>query len=794
MLLVAPFLFLLASGCEFDNLADEREFLSGPTNINAALGNGRLSAAFSRRGEVTVLRWPSPSYYDQLNYLTPILTQGARDRPRMGAGENMGILAGLEYTAGGKSGVTWFRDEVWTAAQSYLSDTTNILVTEYVHEGFALQVRFLTFALPDLDVLVFTFEVDRHQGSPVEEAALVFFENLSPCLHKIPNLPLEDWLLDFQNDFAALYDSRRDLLVHFRPQGGKDLLSRLDPLFSIPSRDIQEDVNELIDSLDGDFGQGVYVAMGSDRETVGHQVGFDEERGCEKDRPWKYSAQDAYLDALDGTLSGSPAAGCQANAALVWDLDLSSGSDRMSVYAAFSESWEGPAGALALLESSRNQPALAHLDDAESWWDGWSSRAELPDTDDPHILQVARRALLTIKAATDRETGAIVAGIATQPPYSLDWPRDGAFINHVLDLAGYPEMVTQHNLFYADVQRKEPLLGPGGEVIAPAGTYATNYYADGMEGMPIPFEIDNAGFAVWTMAEHRRFLKGAERASYLEAVWPAIRLGAEELANCRDEENGLQCYANEGDSFDLTQGLPGAISVHIALTAALGAGEEVRADKASMDWWRTRRGELKEAIIRFFWNEEGGYFEPGIDYPRGFVSWVIWPARFLPFSDPRMKLHAEHLFSFMEPHLRKETEYALYDAESASALAHIWKSGTREREKLVWALNVLTKEVPTPGTHHYGEVYTIEEEGQGKFFEGRTAIPHVWSASLVYLASIEAFDTAEEASEANGSTSGCDCHTTGQGAPVPMATIVLNLTPWVLPFLMLIRKKHRNRG
>ncbi|MGW8323706.1 MAG: hypothetical protein ACWGSD_19355, partial [Thermodesulfobacteriota bacterium] len=74
------------------------------------------------------------------------------------------------------------------------------------------------------------------------------------------------------------------------------------------------------------------------------------------------------------------------------------------------------------------------------------------------------------------------------------------------------------------------------------------------------------------MAEHRRYLRGAERASYLEAVWPAISLGAGELAECRHEETGLQCYANEGDSFDLTQGLPGAIAVHIALTAALGAG------------------------------------------------------------------------------------------------------------------------------------------------------------------------------------------------------------------------------
>ncbi|MGW8323705.1 MAG: hypothetical protein ACWGSD_19350, partial [Thermodesulfobacteriota bacterium] len=411
-------------------------------------------------------RWPSPSYFDQLNYTTPILTPGARDKPRMGAMESMGISAGLRYTLGNRIGVTWLRDDGWTVTQGYLSDTTNILVTEYTHEDLALRVRFLAYVLPDSDVVILNYKVDRFEGSPVEAATLLFFENLSPCLHKLPNLPFEDWLLDFQNDFAALYDSRRDLLVHFRPEGGKDLLSRFDSLFSTSGRDIQEDVNALLDGLDGAFGSGVYIAIGSERQTAEHQVGFDEKRRCELVRPWAYSAQDAYLDALDGELSGSPAAACQANAALAWDLDLSDGSDTLTVYAAFSSSWQGSDGALTLLESARGEPASTHLGVTESWWDGWTSRAALPDTDDPTVLRVARRALLTIKAATDRQTGAIVASISTQPPYSLDWPRDGAFINHVLDVAGYPEMVTQHNLFYADVQRKEPLLGAAGDLIA----------------------------------------------------------------------------------------------------------------------------------------------------------------------------------------------------------------------------------------------------------------------------------------------------------------------------------------
>ena len=42
----------------------------GATNVNAALGSGALTAAYSRCGELTVLKWPGPSFYSQLDYLS----------------------------------------------------------------------------------------------------------------------------------------------------------------------------------------------------------------------------------------------------------------------------------------------------------------------------------------------------------------------------------------------------------------------------------------------------------------------------------------------------------------------------------------------------------------------------------------------------------------------------------------------------------------------------------------------------------------------------------------------------
>jgi len=767
-----PLLFLLLllppSACTLDNPAEEREFISGPTNINAAVGNGGLTAALSSRGDTTVLRWPSPSYFDQLNYMTALLTPGARELPRMGSRENQGIFAGLAYLRDGQQHVTWFRDPQWTASQSYLSDHSNAALTSFHNPDLDLRVSQIQFILPDRDVLVFRYELTSTRESPVSNPSLIFFENASPCLQKVPNLlAVSDWLLDFQNDFAALYDARNDLLVHYRPEAGKELLSRLAPLYSSPPHTLPGMVERVVDHLDEDFGPGIYLAIGADRETSGHQVGLDSSSPCEQSVPWTYFAEDAFLDAQDGTLSGSPTAACQANAALQFDLDLSSGSDTVTLYLAASGSWDGPDGARAVLENARRE--TGPLDRTEQWWRDWISRARMPLTEDPQILGVAKRALISIKTATDRGTGAIVASVSTQPPYSLDWPRDGAFLNHILDRAGYHDMVSRHNRFYARVQRKESLLDAAGRTVAPAGTFATNYFADGMEGWPIPFEIDNAGLAAWTMAEHASFLHGEERSRYIREIWPAIRLTASELAACRDPENGLQCFANEGDSLEKTQGLVGAVAVYLALRSAGELGREAESDPSLPARWQSRAEELKQAVLDRFWNDEG-FFETGFPYPRGFVSWVIWPARLLPYSDPRMESHARQIFSFIEPHLRKETDYALYDAEAVSALAHIWKGDEPRMEQLRWALDILTRELPTRGTRHYSEVYTVETTVAGRVFVPRTAVPHVWSAGLVTLAAMEFLGTSDEepATASDGvavGAAGCSCRTALGASP-----------------------------
>src|SRR5262249_12252531 len=128
-----------------------------------------------------------------------------------------------------------------------------------------------------------------------------------------------------------------------------------------------------------------------------------------------------------------------------------------------------------LLRSARAETPDAQIAATERWWADFLAPARLPDTDDPLITAFARRSLIAARTATDDASGAIVASVATQSPYGADWPRDGAFINHALDLAGYTDIVGRHNRFYVRVQRKTPepwsLLYDFGTCDAAAPTY-----------------------------------------------------------------------------------------------------------------------------------------------------------------------------------------------------------------------------------------------------------------------------------------------------------------------------------
>ena len=782
---------------------NEYELQFGATNTNAALGSGALTAAFSKCGEITVLKWPGPSYWNQINYLASNAPD-ARIQPHLGALDANGAFPGLAFaTSAGETGFTWLRDDAWVHTQRYSADDSDVLVDTAVNAALGVTVTGYHFVLPDQNVLVNQYTVTRAAGSPVRGSTLIFYTNFAPTKNQLPFFPVADWGLDFQNDFAVAYDSHERALLHFAPDsaGGfpKDFAVVNSILQHPPATrgQLQHAVNEMVQELTG---PGVYIAIGTERRDQGFQAGFDDSPLCphqsvlanaaisafqlppafdavarsqfvcdhiisDPDGPlgacraangWTYSAASAYANAQDGALSRSPIAACQANAALARRLNFRHGTASATFYVTVGGTRDE---AYALLRQARAGDPDAQRAATEAWWRDWLAPAHLPDTDDPLVTAFAKRSLIVVRTATDNASGAIVASINTQNPYGEDWVRDGSFINYALDLAGYPDVVSRHNRFYARVQRKAPggwsliysfppcdATHPVYPNCLPAGTYEQNYYADPAHvtpGDPVSFEIDEAGLGVWTMWDHYAHLTDpTAAAAYLADVCPSIQLGAVNLAACKDPTNNLQCQANEDDVIPLSQGLQGAETVLLALRSAAAAAAACAFDPTEVAGWQARADELAQAIRDNF--HVAG---PPEHYEGGRPSWLLWPTPFFPPGDPAALAHADWLQqTVLDPILTRTAVNGAYNAEALVARAQLLRQ-VDDRAALAAMqdqVRFFIHELTTPGTLHLSEAYArvqldLNGDGIAPDYLPENDTPHVWEHSYLYTAAMLTF-------------------------------------------------------
>src|SRR5581483_5954053 len=432
----------------------------GATNVNAALGSGALSAAVSKCGELTVLKWPGPSYYNQINYLSSNAPD-ARIRPHLGALDDQGAFPGIAYRTPAGPGFTWLRDDAWVHTQRYSTDTSDVLVDEAVNAALGLRVTGRLFILPDRNVLVSDYEIARTPGSPVRRATMIFYTNFAPSLARMDFFPIADWGLDFQNDYAVAYDGHERALLHFLPGSKVSFPHDFAPvnglLQSPPAtrRAFQRAVDRMIAGLTE---PGVYIAAGVRDHDQGFQAGFDDAptcahqselanrtitafmlpprfdrlarllfvcnklvtdpagslHACQAMNGWTHTAENAYTDAQDGKLSRSPIAACQANAALARRLKFRGNVAHATLDVAIGGTRDE---AYTLLREARAGFPAAQRADTEAGWAGYLAPAHLPDTDDPLITAFAKRTLVVMRTATDNASGAIVASVDTQSPY-----------------------------------------------------------------------------------------------------------------------------------------------------------------------------------------------------------------------------------------------------------------------------------------------------------------------------------------------------------------------------------------
>ncbi len=788
----------------------------GATNMIATVGNGGLTTGVSKDGDVSVLSWPSPSYFDHLSYITTNAPD-AREQPRYGAPKRAGVFAALRIveSAGDEPQVTFLRD--WDKTVTYAQDDVRVIETTFTHENYGLEVAQRDSVAPNRDVLVRRYQVEVTGDQNFESIDVIGYANLAPNQSKLPQVPLLDVMMDHKNDFLAVWNDTEDAIVQFHPND-TGIITEVSEILSSASGTIGRDfgplgdllkdeqpdsseVQNLVGNLDDHYAEGVYAALGASPSPVSYQIGEDEtdfcakldeiadniaalqERFPDRDLPaepgvadvarcensfdpvdsvrdeqgWSYTAEDAFTDLKDGQLAENPIAGAQANTALrvPVEFDDAGQEGEAALYFAFGGTAEE---ANDTLNWAQNEGAQAIEQSVVSNDQQFIDELWIPDEIDGGLRKFVKRAFLNLKVGTDRDTGAIVASISRQPSYQLDWPRDGAFFNTALDLAGQHELVSRRMQFYSDAirdEQKEPVLflnpkvpgwpGQPGKTEYPPGSWEMNYYADGMPGGNIRLEIDNTALLVWAYVAHIGHLPEEDRAEYIDSQWPTIKRAANFVADWRDPETGLMWPAQEDDHSAFTQGLQGASTSYLALESAARLAKQ-RGEDELADRWLERAGELHAATMHYMGDEEHGF----VDYQEGGGGaagrgWLAWPTHFLPYDNSRLLDIVKSKVDSQARKVRGEEGNFNYPTKAAISAAIALEDG-EDRDKALEVAERMATEIANQNTWTIGEqVVTVDEndDGQAEDFLNTVSPPHLWSSMLVYVTAVAYYHPEE---------------------------------------------------
>jgi GH15 family glucan-1,4-alpha-glucosidase len=696
----------------------------GPTRVNATVGNGSLSCGISRWGEITVLRYPYTSHWDQLDYKTKE-GEKSRDEKYFGALENQGAFFLLKIG----NNIFSLRDlDLENINQRYKDDDSAILITEYkIQQG---TIKVYDFVHPNLDIFVRKVELDLQTN---EDVYIIHYQNLAPTTIKVPKYPLQDWQDDTLNDFGSFEKNRA--VFHFTPS----FLSREEQFQEykkIKGKNYDEILNYAAQITYGIF-IGIKVVGGYELSAY---TGFDGRCGGDRDLPdFLLESSFEKIKKADLSYKEKTFALCSADS-FVASKVCQNGKCESPVFVIISAGRN-----LSDIEknlSLSQKDILALETETENYWKNivkrmketrWYSKLTYPEA------RLCSRALISLFQVIDRETKAAVASLSTQPPYAEDWPRDGAYFNLFLDLVGFHDIARERNLFYVKVQRKEPEGG------IPAGTWAMDFYADGMVGGPWDFEIDQVGFVLWSWINHIKFEKGEAKREYMKKIYEPIKLSAYEvLIGCKDQNNNLHCKTHEDDDINPTQTMAGAGPLYAAMRMVIDfAG--LYGDYKLMEDMKKRFSEYHEAILKNF--SQDGFFnfpatiinDPNDPRTKG-MSYVLFPAGFR-FSNPeQIKHYAERVIAVLNYNFSPERGYIIYEGKwilsliyAAELLKHFsYSDYQRLREQAEKFLKILVEEVPTDGTYHMGEV-AVYKNGR---YENRIAMPHVWEATLTCMTAI----------------------------------------------------------
>ena len=248
-----------------------------------------------------------------------------------------------------------------------------------------------------------------------------------------------------------------------------------------------------------------------------------------------------WTDAEDGILSGAATTEGSVDSTIGINLNIAPNGEQEFFYwiaAGISHVEVGE-----LNRHVRNISPAGVLAQTENYWRAWVNKNDIHfDHLTPEIIELYKRSLLIVRTQIDNG-GAILAAndsdvtLRATDHYSYLWTRDGAFVAHALDLAGYPSLTRSFfDLCHRIVHRDGYFL----QKYAPDGAVASGWHAswDAHSKTPLlPIQEDETALVLWALWQHYAEFRDIEFT--LRLYQPLIINCADFMTTFRDEQTGL---------------------------------------------------------------------------------------------------------------------------------------------------------------------------------------------------------------------------------------------------------------
>jgi len=320
-------------------------------------------------------------------------------------------------------------------------------------------------------------------------------------------------------------------------------------------------------------------------------------------------AEGTWRDAEDGELGRNPIAQGRIDGTLALHLPAVAAQAREEAYHWLTVGADLPT-VVSLDSKVRARGPHSFLKRTRNYWFRWVNK-DVQDFADlsPALVDLYKRSLLVLRTQIDAD-GAIIAAndgdtySYAGDSYSYMWPRDGALVANALNQTGYAALARQFYDFCQAVLTDEGYLL---HRYSPDHLWGSSWHPwiDQEGNSHLPIQEDETALVVYSLWQHYASFHDIDFVSshYHEFVTPAAGF----LVSYREPHTHLP-----DASYDLWEERHGIFTY---TTATVYAGLDAAARFATLfgeeelvSRYRRAAEEIKEATLRYLWDEERGHF------------------------------------------------------------------------------------------------------------------------------------------------------------------------------------------